>query len=320
MTLTGKLTLVAILPLTLLAVTGGVHVRTRSVAARYDQQSAVVEEIGRAGSDLAFLALEEGVWSWEARPRSQFAARYASLGPVLHPPADLFQTEEQRELLDLLVRSYATIGTLRRELDAALAAHPDGVSETTRAYLTQLQRRLLIETQSMLPRAETLHALCRAEIAAAKDRAATLTLLCLLGLGVSIPALVGFIIRAITTPLAQLHAGMAAVAQAEALAAQASAATSRRLPRFRACRESSCVILFPGTKSGFCAPPRYVAAEKSEHAGRTHPVRGGHIISAQIVDSSPRTLRREEGSHARAILPSAGHPRPHPGLVDRGGH
>jgi PAS domain S-box-containing protein len=204
-----KLQIVAVMPVAVffaaMAVQFVLSVNIDSIRA----QEAIVAALAREVSDLTSLTYEYGITRGE-RARIQWTAQYGYLEAHLNEAAALFNAPDKKKALDDIRQNVDDAGkrfSALKEFDAKKRS-----AERFYGLRNNLVNSLILVLQEILPLADKLHDMNKAEADRLGRYTNRVTLFLVFTLILCMPPVLYFIVRRITSPIEALHDGMRIIA------------------------------------------------------------------------------------------------------------
>ncbi|MHB8222312.1 MAG: ATP-binding protein [Desulfurivibrionaceae bacterium] len=206
-----KLILIGVIPVVLLLGLTALFLVATNEVDRANHKAIIAEEIGATQGELAILTYEHHVY-YEERAHVQWVEKYAVLGKQLEEKGALFDTAEEKELMERIRRASKNIGFLFEQY----GPHPtigQGVrqSEQGKGFHERITARILQELAVASPAANTLHELSHDRAIALSKKIELASILVVGGIAILMLVISFLVIRAFTVPVRILSEAFAAI-------------------------------------------------------------------------------------------------------------
>ena len=207
-----KLQIVAVLPVIVFFTAITVQFILSSQIDRSHAKEDIVARLGREVSDLTSLTYEYGI-TQGPRAQIQWTAQYGYIEAYLKEAFALFEMPDEKKILGEIRRNYNDAGRRFSELNKFYAEknRAAGFSELR----NNLVNSLILELQEILPMADTLRDMNKAEAKRLGRYANRVTGLLIALLFLCVPPVLLLIIRRISSPIDALHDGMKIIASGD---------------------------------------------------------------------------------------------------------
>ncbi|MEI6207944.1 MAG: response regulator [Desulfuromonadales bacterium] len=204
-----KLLITALVPLSLLVVSTIVQVRVEREVDRYQHRGLLLGEISRGFAALDILMLEQRQQSRE-RAHAQWLDKYRQLEGGLKTLRKELTGEEQRLVMERVLRSYALLGSLDSEYDRTNRAleQTAGGSSEIRSYANRLESRMRQELHLITPEIERLYETNDVRIAHVDQQKDYFVILLLALLAIVSPVFAWLLHRTVAAPMGRLQEGI----------------------------------------------------------------------------------------------------------------
>ncbi|MCX5864410.1 MAG: GAF domain-containing protein [Deltaproteobacteria bacterium] len=206
-----KLILIGVIPVVLLlALTAGFLFATHKVD-RINHKAIVADEIATTLGDLSILTYEHHIY-FEDRAHAQWVQKHEFLGKQLEKEGALYDTAEEKELLERILHASRTLGFLFVQY----GPHPSegqGIRQAAQGkfFHERITARILQELAVASPAADTLHELNHERARALSRQIALVSILVVGGVATFMLVISFLVIRAFTVPVGKLSDAFAAV-------------------------------------------------------------------------------------------------------------
>lgn len=208
MKIRAKLLMITLFPIAILLLSIAAFFSFGHYESNYLKKALLADDMEKNMSGLAVLTYEYKRLLG-ARPQKQFCEVYNQLGNLLEQAGPYFTLPEEDELFDEIKRNYRIIGVFYQELSASgdrSVRHKPAIIQ--REYLDKVYRKLLIEIQASIRRADMLCRINREKTLRLSGMRAKVNTGCIFGLVLSLAAVALSLMRSIVVPIVRLGTGM----------------------------------------------------------------------------------------------------------------
>ena len=207
MKIRAKLLMITLFPVAILLLSIAAFFSFGHYESNYLKKALLADNMEKSMSGLAVLTYEYKRLLG-ARPQKQFCEVYNQLGNLLEQAEPYFTLPEEDELFDEIKRSYRIIGVFYQELSASGDRSVRHKPAIHREYLDKVYRKLLIEIQASIRRADMLYRINREKTLRLSGMRAKVNIGCVFGLVLSLAAVALSLMRSIAVPIVRLRTGM----------------------------------------------------------------------------------------------------------------
>ncbi len=212
-----KLILIATTPVALLLVLTYLFMAATNTVNRANDKAIIADEMASQVDDLTALTYEHHIY-YEERAHVQWLEKYDALGRQLKEVGEAFDTAEEREGVERLLRTYRNIGFLFEQYGPHAGATQlplSGGSDQVKAFRNRITARLLQELAVATPITARLHDLNHNKATALSQQIDVTGILVVGGIAVVLLAISFLVIRAFSVPVQVLNDAFAKVSAGE---------------------------------------------------------------------------------------------------------
>ena len=157
MKIRSKLIVIAIIPVVLLLVLTAVFLTAANRVERANNKAIAAQDLINQLDALSILTYEHHIY-FEERAHIQWLEKFDAIGKILKEQGQLFDADQEKELVDRLGRNYRNLGFLFEQYGPHLTqTQPGTLPDQVKSFRNRITARLLQELAVTTPAASKLH-------------------------------------------------------------------------------------------------------------------------------------------------------------------